>query len=98
MVFRRHYKHLTRFQFNSLLEELLTHGLINSSTVTTARRYIKMNNDWLEVSDVPIKDSLHDYYGGAAANRKSSFLLMAVTLSLSILGPRTMSLFGMIVS
>lgn len=40
---------------------MLNHGLISDSS--SAKKYMKMNSDWIEFSDMQIKDYLDDYYG-----------------------------------
>ncbi|KAG4078826.1 hypothetical protein HA402_015416 [Bradysia odoriphaga] len=77
-------------EFDSLLDDLLSHGLISSSTVETAVKYIKMNSDWLDVSDEPIRDYLKNYYRGGVANCKSYLPILTMTMLLLVFGTRAM--------
>lgn len=82
--------HLVRFQYGSLLEELTSFGLISSSTVETAKKFVKMNNDWLANSDGQISNYLTDHYRGGAANCKSYLSILMMTILLLVLGTRSM--------
>lgn len=69
-----------------LLDELVAHGVISSSTVTTAKKYIKMNSDWFEYSNMPIRDFLNDYYGiGNGVSNSKSYVSILVIL-VAVLG------------
>lgn len=46
----------------------------------TAKKYMKMNSDWLEYSDMAIKEYLYDHYGinsGAAELKYILFVLVS---------------------
>lgn len=73
------------FQFTTFLEELSAHGVISSSTVDTANKYIKMNADWFDRSDMRIKDYLYDYYGiSGGATRANNYLSIMILMLLSV--------------
>ncbi|KAJ6643780.1 Aminopeptidase N [Pseudolycoriella hygida] len=75
-----------RNEFAALLEEMLSFGLIGSSTVETAQKYVKMNSDWLIYSDAAIKDYLvNDYYGIGHATTNSRSYVSTFIILVSVL-------------
>lgn len=63
------------------MEAMAVRGIITDATVTSAKKYMKMNSDWLEYSDQSIQDYLDDYYGlNNGAMISTSALLILVSM------------------
>lgn len=65
---------------------MIDHEVISISTAAAAKTFIKMNSDWLEYSDVPIKDYLDGYYGIGAGTTHSKSYLPIFVLLLTVIG------------
>lgn len=69
------------------MEALAAHGIITNATVTTAKKYMKMNSDWLEYSDESIQDYLDEHYGfnsGAIISKVSVSTLLILVLMFGV--------------
>lgn len=67
------------------MDAMESRGIISDGTVATAKKYMKLNSDWIEYSDRSIQDYLDDYYGvnnGAKIARVSICTLFILTMSL----------------